>query len=172
MKPIKYRWKLWKIYTDKTDKAIHALVAIFFSVAAIAVISDFSWFSAIVGAGYLIIGYSIIMKDVWGNAYLKNETLRATGWYLTKALKEWTFVKASKVGNHYYLDPDNPAEDPDEADDAMFTHEIVIRLGMDNEGEEITAYRIPEDMGLSSVVGALESVKLQYSYDVVGEDDE
>ena len=172
MKPIKYRWKLWKTYTDKTDKAIHAVVAIFFSVAAIVFISDFSWLNTIVGVGYLGIGYSIIMKDVWANAYQQTESLRFVGWHLNKALNEWTFVKATKVGNKYTLDPDNPGEDPDETDDAMFTHEIVIRLGMDNEGEEITAYRIPDDMGLSSVVGALESVKLQYSYDVVGEDDE
>ena len=172
MKPIKYRWRMWKIYTDKVDKAIHAVVAIIFSAAMVASLVNFSWLNLFAAAGYVIIGCSLIMKDVWENAYNQTETLRATGWYLTKALKEWTFVKASKVGNHYYLDPDSPAEDPDETDDAMFTHEIVIRLGMDDEGEEITSYRIPEDMGLSSVVGALESVKLQYTYDSVGEDDE
>lgn len=172
MKPIKYRWRMWKIYTDKIDKAVHCIILIVFLALSAALLINFSWINILGIAGYTVIAYALIMKDTWHNAYNQTETLRATGWYLTKALKEWTFVKASKVGNHYYLDPDSPAEDPDETDDAMFTHEIVIRLGMDDEGEEITAYRIPEDMGLSSVVGALESVKLQYSYDVVGEDDE
>lgn len=172
MKPIKYRWRMWKTYTSKIDKTVHAVIVALYLILTAALLIDFSWFNILVIVGYTVIAYALIMKDVWGNAYNQTETLRATGWYLTKALKEWTFVKASKVGNHYYLDPDSPAEDPDETDDAMFTHEIVIRLGMDDEGEEITAYRIPDDMGLSSVVGALESVKLQYSYDVVGEDDE
>lgn len=172
MKHLKLRWRMWATYTSNIDKTVHCIILAVFPVLATALLINFSWISILGIAGYTVIAYALIMKDTWRNAYHQTETLRATGWYLTKALKEWTFVKASKVGNHYYLAPDNPGEDPDESDDAMFTHEIVIRLGMDNEGEEITAYRIPEDMGLSSVVGALESVKLQYSYDVVGEDDD
>ena len=172
MKPIKKRWKLWKTYTDKWEKAKHGFLVILSIALTVWGFSNGWILGVITLAFWANVTYTFTMKDVWGNAYQRTETLRATGWYLTKALKEWTFVKASKVGNHYYIDPDKPGEDPDEADDAMFTHEIVIRLGMDDEGEEITAYRIPDDMGLSSVVGALESVKLQYSYDVVGEDDE
>ena len=172
MKPIKKRWHMWKHYTSKWEKAQHGFLVIL-SIALTVWGFSSNWFLGVITLAFWVnLSYTHIMKDVWGNAYQRTETLRATGWHLTKALKEWTFVKAAKAGNHYYLDPDKPGEDPDETDDAMFTHEIVIRLGMDNEGEEITSYRIPDDMGLSSVVGALESVKLQYSYDVVGEDDE
>ena len=172
MKPIKYRWKLWKTYTDKWEKAQHGFLVILSIALTVWGFSNGWIIGVITLAFWANVTYTFTMKDVWGNAYQQTESLRFVGWHLNKALNEWMFVKATKVGNKYTLGPDNPAEDPDEADDAMFTHEIVIRIGMDNEGEEITAYRIPDDMGLSSVVGALESVKLQYSYDVVGEDDE
>ena len=172
MKPIKYRWNLWQIYTDKWEKAQHGFLVILSIALTVWGFSNGWILGVITLAFWANMTYTFTMKDVWGNAYQQTESLRFVGWHLNKALDEWTFVKATKVGNKYTLDPDNPGEDPDETDDAMFTHEIVIRLGMDNEGEEITSYRIPDDMGLSSVVGALESVKLQYSYDVVGEDDE
>lgn len=172
MKALKLRWRMWKHYTSKMDKTVHAVIIALYLILTAALLIDFSWFNIVTIVGYTVIAYALIMKDVWHNAYFRTERLRMLGWNMTKALNQWTFVKFTKVNDVYYIDPDNPAEDPDETDDAMFTHEIVIRLGMDTEGEEITSYRIPDDMGLSSVVGALESVKLQYTYDSVGEDDE
>lgn len=168
MKPIKYRWKLWKTYTDKVDKAIHAVVAIIFSAAMIASLVNFSWLNLFAAAGYVIIGYSLIMKDVWGNAYQQTESLRFVGWHLNKALNEWTFVKATKVGNEYALDPDRPTVDPDAIDDDIYTDEIVIRRGMSIDGDPLIASSIPEELSPEIVIGMLEHVKLEYTYDSLG----
>lgn len=169
MKPIKYRWRMWNTYTDKVDKAIHAVVAIIFSAAMVAALVNFSWLNLFAAAGYVIIGYSLIMKDVWGNAYSETRSIRILGAHVGEALQTYTFIKASNIRGTYRIEPDLPAIDPDAIDDDIYTDEIVIRRGMSVDGDPLIAWSIPEDLETETVLGMLEHTKLQYSYDILAD---
>ena len=168
MKPIKYRWRLWKVYTDKVDKAIHAVVAIIFSAAMVASLVNFSWLNLFAASGYVIIGYSLIMKDVWHGAYRKTSGIRVLGAHVGEALQTYTFIKASNIRGTYSIEPDLPAIDPDAIDDDIYTDEIVIRRGMSIDGDPLIASSIPEELSPEIVIGMLEHAKLEYTYDSLG----
>lgn len=169
MKPIKYRWNLWQIYTDKVDKVSHAAVAIIFTAAMVAALVNFSWLNLFAAAGYVIIGYSLIMKDVWHGAYRKTSGIRVLGAHVGEALQTYTFIKASNMRGTYRIEPDLPAIDPDAIDDDIYTDEIVIRRGMSADGDPLIAWSIPEDLETETVLGMLEHTKLQYSYDILAD---
>lgn len=173
MNQIKYRWKLWKVYTTEIDKTVHCIILAIFPVLATALLINFSWISILGIAGYTVIAYALIMKDVWHNAYHRTETLRALGWHVTDQLHKWSFINITKSGAGYHIAPDDPAEDPDEFSTEAYTDEIVIRRGIDGDGREFTAYRIPDDLDDVVAIGLLETTKQQYLADVMeGEDNE
>ena len=168
MKPIKKRWHMWKHYTSKWDKALHAVIVTLYLLASAAFMIDFSWTDILVLFGYAFIAYSFIMKDVWRETYLKTETLRSLGAHTAEALHTYTFVKMAKVRGAYSIEPDLPAIDPDAIDDDIYTDEIVIRRGMSTDGEPLIASSIPEELSPEIVIGMLEHVKLEYTYDSLG----
>ena len=168
MKPIKKRWHMWKHYTSKWDKALHAVIVTLYLLASVAFLIDFSWTDILVLFGYAFIAYSFIMKDVWRETYLKTETLRSLGAHVGEALHTYTFVKMANVRGTYSIEPDLPAIDPDVVDDDIYTDEIVIRRGMSTDGEPLIASSIPEVLSPEIVIGILEHVKLEYTYDSLG----
>ena len=168
MKPIKYRWNLWQIYTGKWEKAQHGFLAILSIALTVWGFSNGWILGVITLAFWANVTYTSTMKDVWGNAYQQTESLRFVGWHLNKALNEWTFVKATKVGNKYTLDPDKTTVDPDAIDDDIYTDEIVIRRGMSIDGDPLIASSIPEELSPEIVIGMLEHAKLEYTYDSLG----
>ena len=168
MKPIKKRWHMWKHYTSKWDKALHAVIVTLYLLASVAFLIDFSWTDILVLFGYAFIAYSFIMKDVWRETYLKTETLRSLGAHTAEALHTYTFVKMANVRGTYSIEPDLPAIDPDAIDDDIYTDEIVIRRGMSIDGDPLIASSIPEELSPEIVIGMLEHVKLEYTYDSLG----
>ena len=168
MKPIKKRWHMWKHYTSKWDKAVHAVIITLYLLASVAFMIDFSWTDILVLFGYAFIAYSFIMKDVWRETYLKTETLRSLGAHVGEALHTYTFVKMANVRGTYSIEPALPAIDPDVVDDDIYTDEIVIRRGMSIDGEPLIASSIPEELSPEIVIGMLEHVKLEYTYDSLG----
>lgn len=168
MKPVKKRWHMWKHYTDKIDKAVHGFILIMLLVLLADLIINFSWISIIGAVGYSYIAYALIMKDVWENAYHRTESLRSLGAHTAEALHTYTFVKMAKVRGAYSIEPDLPAIDPDVVDDDIYTDEIVIRRGMSIDGDPLIASSIPEELSPKIVIGMLEHVKLEYTYDSLG----
>ena len=168
MKPIKKRWHMWKHYTSKWDKAVHAVIITLYLLASVAFMIDFSLTDILVLFGYAFIAYSFIMKDVWRETYLKTETLRSLGAHVGEALHTYTFVKMANVRCAYSIEPDLPAIDPDAIDDDIYTDEIVIRRGMSTDGDPLIASSIPEELSPEIVSGMLEHVKLEYTYDSLG----
>ena len=151
MKPIKKRWHMWKHYTNKYDKALHgamALLATLHIVGATITPSVASWIAAGV---FTWLTCTLILKDVWANAYLKTETLRSLGAHTAEALHTYTFVKMANVRGAYSIEPDLPAIDPDVVDDDIYTDEIVIRRGMSTDGDPLIASSIPEEIGRAHV---------------------
>ena len=168
MKPIKKRWHMWKTYTNKYDKALHgamALLATLHIVGATITPSLASWSAAGV---FTWLTCTLILKDVWRETYLKTETLRSLGAHTAEALHTYTFVKMANVRGAYSIEPDLPAIDPDVVDDDIYTDEIVIRRGMSTDGDPLIASSIPEELSPEIVIGMLEHVKLEYTYDSLG----
>ena len=167
MKHLKLRWRMWKTYTSKMDKTVHAVIVALYLILTAALLIDFSWLNILVIVGYTVIAYALIMKDVWHNAYHRTENLRALGWHVTDQLHKWAFINITKSGAAYHIKPDSPAEDPDEFSTEAYTDEIVIRRGIDGDGREFMAYRIPDDLDDVVAIGLLETTKQQYLADVM-----
>lgn len=167
MKHLKLRWRMWNTYTSKIDKTVHTVIVALYLILTAALLIDFSWFNILVIVGYTMIAYALIMKDVWHNAYHRTEQLRALGWLVTDQLQKWAFINITKSGAAYHIAPDNPAEDPDEFSTEAYTDEIVIRRGIDGDGREYMAYRIPDDLDDVVAIGLLETTKQQYLADVM-----
>ena len=168
MKPIKKRWHMWKHYTNKYDKALHgamALLATLHIVGATITPSLASWSAAGI---FTWLTCTLILKDVWRETYLKTETLRSLGAHTAEALHTYTFVKMANIRGAYSIEPDLPAIDPDVVDDDIYTDEIVIRRGMSIDGDPLIASSIPEELSPEIVIGMLEHVKLEYTYDSLG----
>ena len=168
MKPIKKRWHMWKHYTNKYDKALHgamALLATLHIVGATITPSVASWSAAGV---FTWLTCTLILKDVWRETYLKTESLRSLGAHTAEALHTYTFVKMANIRGAYSIEPDLPAIDPDVVDDDIYTDEIVIRRGMSIDGDPLIASSIPEELSPEIVIGMLEHVKLEYTYDSLG----
>ena len=168
MKPVKKRWHMWKHYTNKIDKALHgamALLATLHIVGATITPSLASWSAAGV---FTWLTCTLILKDVWRETYLKTETLRSLGAHTAEALHTYTFVNMANIRGAYSIEPDLPAIDPDVVDDDIYTDEIVIRRGMSTDGDPLIASSIPEELSPEIVIGMLEHVKLEYTYDSLG----
>lgn len=168
MKPIKKRWHMWKHYTNKWDKICHVLIILVFTVLAIFSLATLSIWGTVAAFGYVAAAYAFIMQDVWRETYLKTETLRSLGAHTAEALHTYTFVKMANVRGAYSIEPDLPAIDPDVVDDDIYTDEIVIRRGMSIDGDPLIASSIPEELSPEIVIGMLEHVKLEYTYDSLG----
>ena len=168
MKPIKKRWHMWKHYTSKVDKAVHAAL-LTINVLNIIVSSInpsvASWTNTVIFGLFTL---AVIMWDTWRETYLKTETLRSLGAHTAEALHTYTFVKMANVRGTYSIEPDLPAIDPDAIDDDIYTDEIVIRRGMSTDGDPLIASSIPEELSPEIVIGMLEHVKLEYTYDSLG----
>ena len=168
MKPIKKRWHMWKHYTSTWNKTFHAaLLAINVPTITVSSInpSVASWTNTIIFGLFTL---AVIMWDTWRETYLKTETLRRLGAHTAEALHTYTFVKMAKVRGAYSIEPDLPAIDPDVVDDDIYTDEIVIRRGMSTDGDPLIASSIPEELSPEIVIGMLEHVKLEYTYDSLG----
>ena len=168
MKPIKKRWHMWKHYTSTWNKTFHAaLLAINVPTITVSSInpSVASWTNTIIFGLFTL---AVIMWDTWRETYLKTETLRRLGAHTAEALHTYTFVKMAKVRGAYSIEPDLPAIDPDAVDDDIYTDEIVIRRGMSTDGDPLIASSIPEELSPEIVIGMLEHVKLEYTYDSLG----
>ena len=168
MKPIKKRWHMWKHYTGWWNKTIHStLLAINVPTITVSSInpSVASWTNTIIFGLFTL---AVIMWDTWREAYLKTEPLRSLGAHVGEALHAYTFVKMANIRGTYSIEPDLPAIDPDAIDDDIYTDEIVIRRGMSIDGDPLIASSIPEELSPEIVIGMLEHVKLEYTYDSLG----
>lgn len=168
MKPIKKRWHMWKHYTNKYDKALHAAMALLATLHIVGAAITPSLASWIAAGVFTWLTCTLILKDVWRETYLKTETLRSLGAHTAEALHTYTFVKMANVRGTYSIEPDLPAIDPDAIDDDIYTDEIVIRRGMSIDGDPLIASSIPEELSPEIVIGMLEHVKLEYTYDSLG----
>jgi hypothetical protein len=168
MKPIKKRWHMWKHYTSKYDKALHAAMAALATLQLVGATITPSWASWIAAGVFTWLTCTLILKDTWRETYLKTEPLRSLGAHVGEALHTYTFVKMANVRGTYSIEPDLPAIDPDVVDDDIYTDEIIIRRGMTLDGDPLIASSIPEELSPEIVIGMLEHVKLEYTYDSLG----
>lgn len=165
MKTLKLRWRMWKHYTSPWNKTLHAALL---AINALNIIVSSTSPSLTFWANTLIFGLltlAVIMWDTWKAAYTRTDGLRTLGASVTGALQEHKFIHITNAGGNYYIKPEHIGEHPDDMDGEIFTDEIVIRRGLDSDGERITAYRIPDDLSEVDVMGLLEITKQQYFYD-------
>ena len=156
---------MWKHYTSRGEKIGHgfliaiSILNIIFSIIAGSIPS---WSNTVI---FLLFTFSTILLDIWHGAYVKTERMRAMGAGIAKALDEYAFIRVTASNGIYYIEPDKPEEDPDDEGDDIFTDEIVIRCGINNEGEHVVSYRVPRNMGLNGALSAIETVKAKYVHD-------
>ena len=149
----------WKL-ADKTDKTLVFIDLVCALILLTIGLIQLDLFIGLFGINLICLAYATLCADLYHALWNGAAQLTSLGMRVTEALHEHTFLHVFAAGSTYYIQPDQIHTRDDDDDDSVYTDEIVIRRGLDSDGEEITAYRVPKDMAFRDVIGLLEATKL------------
>ena len=156
---LKSQCSAWWNFTGKVDKTLVFIeLASALILLAIGLI-QLDLFAGLFGINLICLAYATLRADLYHTLWDGAEQLTSLGRRVAEALHEHTFLRVFAADNTYYIQPEQ-IHTRDDDDDSVYTDEIVIRRGLDSDGEEITAYRVPKDMAFRDVIGLLEATKL------------
>ena len=157
---LKSQCSTWWNFTGKVDKTLVFIeLASALILLAIGLI-QLDLFAGLFGINLICLAYATLRADLYHTLWDGAEQLTSLGRRVAEALHEHTFLRVFAADNTYYIQPEQIHTRDDDDDDSVYTDEIVIRRGLDSDGEEITAYRVPKDMAFRDVIGLLEATKL------------
>ena len=148
----------WKL-ADKTDKTLVFIDLVCALILLTIGLIQLDLFIGLFGINLIFLAYATVRADLYHALWNGAELLIGLGMRVTEALHEHTFLHVFKADDTYYIQPEQ-IHTRDDDDDSVYTDEIVIRRGLDSDGEEITAYHVPKDMAFRDVIGLLEATKL------------
>ena len=157
---LKSQCSAWWNFTGKVDKTLVFIeLASALILLAIGLI-QLDLFAGLFGINLICLAYATFRADLYHALWNGAAQLTSLGMRVTEALHEHTFLHVFKADDTYYIQPEQIHTRDDDDDDSVYTDEIVIRRGLDSDGGEITAYRVPKDMAFRDVIGLLEATKL------------
>lgn len=149
----------WKL----TGKAEKTLMFIHLACALILLtigLIQLDLFIGLFGINLICLAYATLRADLYQALWDGAAQLTSLGRHVAEALHEHTFLHVFAADNTYCIQPEQMHARDDDDDDSVYTDAIIIRRGLDSDGGEITAYRVPKDMAFRDVIGLLEATKL------------
>ena len=157
---LKSQCSAWWNFTDKVDKTLVFIDLVCALILLTIGLIQLDLLVGLFGINLIFLAYATFRADLYHALWDGAELLIGLGMRVTEALHEHTFLHVFKADDTYYIQPEQIHTRDDDDDDSVYTDEIVIRRGLDSDGGEITAYRVPKDMAFRDVIGLLEATKL------------
>lgn len=165
MQSVKRWWAQCKLANTKMDWIADSIILIALIACIVSAIMHPTLINIVGNAAWGILAIFLIAYSAHARLYQKTAPIRQLGLAVMKQAHAHTFVRVTRnTEGIYHLEPIGA---PDDETPGVYSDEIVIRCGIDPDGEPITAYYVSDGLQFRDAVGLLETTKLHLVQDTM-----